>query len=522
MVNAKGVAFKVNRQTPLQQPNGGTGVINCRKLIGKRALKEQREAQAQYVALTNVDGTLKRKRGEEEETTDPKATSSFLVYQSFDPTSTTPEPPVRKWQPPKPPRTRKIKNATNTVVDDCWYIIFSYADPAQLLQMRSKVPVCYRFLRDGPKLWKKSRWHYYGEDLPEPPSELTEFQYSDLLHDHGCQSCKAPNTRKTYWAFLRRWCKTCLNSKTEKEHDALNALHEAHGEESALIQKCLPSGIFDSWGNFVGVGPATTHALKTVYLIQDVKALVAEYSNLKARNKDPLEWPTEFGEWYKAKTAMVEERRVFAQQMEAWEETVRSDRTSEYTAKKTARKTFFQKKAAELSPPISVGEIECCPSYKRAIAIPKDPNNTSWLQLKPKLEKEASELRVKGGPAETRLLASSAAGTGTSTPVRTMEPQHTFQFPNFPSGFPLPLHFQTPPSLPSQNQVHIHLPPIQAHSHLNFPPGPVSHMMIAAPLPQPLPPPPPQSHVHQDFTGLPPNQLPRDFTGLPPPHSHMF
>jgi hypothetical protein len=312
----------------------------------------------------------------------------------------------------------------------------SFSDPAQLLVMRRGIPSCYYFLRDNPMLWKHSRNYHYGSALPEPPSELTEFQYADLRHDHGCMSCGTANTRKTYWAFLRRWCKTCLQSKTLKEHDAMVLLRNAHGEDVSYLHNCLPSGIFDSWGNFVGVGPATTHALKTVYLLSDVQKLVIDYINLKAQNKDPASWSAELHAWYDPKVAIVEERRAFAHKMEGWEELMRNERTYDYSAKKSARKKYFQAKALELSPAISVREIECCPSYRRAIAIPKEPNNTSWLQLKPKLEKEAAELKAKGGPPDDRLPTLSTSGT--STPVSAMEPQRPFMLPSI--GYALGFH----------------------------------------------------------------------------------
>jgi hypothetical protein len=515
MVNAKGVAFKVNRQTPISKPPlqpYGT-VINCRKPAGKRAIKEQKEVRSHYVAFNNIEGTLKRKRGEEGDV-GSDGTASFTVYQSFDTTwssATSPEPPVFV-QRPKPPRIRKVKLPSRGVDLDCWFIILSFSDPAQLLVMRSKLPSCYYFLRDNPMLWKHSRNYHYGSDLPEPPSELTEYQYANLRHDHGCMGCKAPNTRKTYWAFLRRWCKTCLGSKTQKEHDAIPTLQAAHGEESLMLQKCLPSGIFDSWGNFVGVGPATTHALKTVYLTKEVEALCAEYSALKAKaaNQDPHEWAAEVAAWYKAKTELVEERKTFAHKMEAWEEIMRNDRSCEYTAKKNARKTFFQKNASEMSSPVSVREMECCPSYKRAIAIPKDPNNTSWLQLKPKLEKEVADLREKGGPPEDRSHASSASGT--STPNSIVEPQHSHRFP---IAYSLGLHFHAG-NLQSQSHMRQGPLPLPGHVHQGLPPPPSAsyhahsqshgHMLLAPPPPPP--PPPLLNHMHH--------------TVLPPPHSHMF
>lgn len=517
MVNAKGVAFKVNKQTPISKapPHAYGTVINCRKPAGKRAKAQQKELQSHYVAFTNIEGTLKRKRGEEQ-VIGPDGTSAFSVpgYQGVNATSissssassrTSSEVPaqIRTWQAPKPLRARKLKLPSIGVDLDCWFIIMSYADPAQLLVLRSKIPSCFYYLRDNPMLWKLSRKSYYGDDLPEPPSELTEFQYADLRHDHGCQShdCRAPNTRKTYWAFLRRWCKTCLQDKALKEHEALVELRKVYvpTEEGLMLQKCLPSGIFDSWGNFVGVGPATTHALKTVYLKRDVERLVEQYSQFKADlEAQSIElgstgWQEKLSAWYKPKADFVQERKAFAHKMEAWEETLRNNRTYEYSAKKAARKAFFQQKASELNPAISVREMECCPSYKRAVAIPKDPNNTSWLQLKPKLEKEAAELKSKSGPPENRIQASSTSGT--TTPTSVMEPPLPHRFT---PGLPARLGFQTSAygmqghTQGFQQQGHVHLstlhppllppPPRQSHPY-----PPLQGNMITAPPPPPIP-----------------------------------
>ncbi|KAF2833965.1 hypothetical protein CC86DRAFT_365714 [Ophiobolus disseminans] len=517
MVNAKGVAFKVNKQTPISQaPQQAYGtVINCRKPAGKRAPKERKEVRSHYVAFTNVEGTLKRKRGDED--TSPDGNSTFIVYQaqaqdaaSASSSRTLPSASIlmHRWQAPKPPRTRKLKLPSRGVDLDCWFTILSFSDPAQLLVMRDKIPSCYYFLRDNPMLWKHSRNYHHGTDLPEPPSELTEYQYANLRHDHGCQSCKSPNTRKTYWAFLRRWCKACLQVKTEKEHVTLGKLRTAHGEDSLMLQKCLSSGIFDSWGNFVGVGPATTHALKTVYLTAEVKDITQEYAELKAKHGNSPTWTAEVTAWFTPKVKLVEERKAFAHKMEAWEETLRNDRTYDYSARKAARKAFFQQKASELSPAISAREIECCASYKRAIAIPKDPNNTSWLQLKPKLEKEAAEIKAKAASSEESVHATSMSRT--STPPRIAEPQQPHRFP---MGFPMRMGFQTQQP-----------PPAQSHMHQGF--QSQSHMHSALLPPPPLPPPPQQNHAHSSthshmMMTLPPPQHLR-LPGLPPPHSHMF
>lgn len=483
MVNAKNFTFKVQPQLPNSRASTqshGT-VINCRKPAVKRKVKHPKEGLSHHVPVANWEETLKRKRDEEEETRPSDAVSSRLSSPTGGATTTQATSPARsvsiqQCSPTKQLRPRKIKPRSKGVDLDCWFTILSFSDPAQLLEMRRGIPSCYYFLRDNPTLWKHSRNYHYGSDLPEPPSELTEFQYADLRHDHACMSCKTPSTRKTYWAFLRRWCKTCLQSKTIREHDALVQLRSAQGEDLSFLHACLPAGIFDSWGNFVGVGPATTHALKTVYLSSDVRNVVAEFNNLKAQNKDPATWMTELHAWYDPKVKLVEERRHFAKEMESWEELMRNARSQDYSSKKAARKKYFQAKASELDPVISVREMECCPSYRRAIRIPKDPNSASWLQLKPKLEKEAAALRAKGGPPEDRPTASSTSGT--STPVTMMSAVEQPQSQSQPQPQHM-RHFMPPPSLPSIGHTLGYHPGL-AHPHRQRPPPP--HGQALTPL----------------------------------------
>ncbi|CBX92197.1 hypothetical protein IAQ61_000374 [Plenodomus lingam] len=448
MVNAKNVAFKVNKQTPISQgPAQAYGtVINCRKQVGKRAGLAQKEVRSHHVPLSNIPGALKRKRGDDGKS--ESAESSNGTWSPGNNTTSTSSSSsslgrpllTQHWQQCKPTRLRKGKTLSKGVDLDCWFTILSFSDPAQLLEMREKIASCYRFLRDNPMLWKHARNYYYGKDMPDPPSELTEFQYAHLRHGHGCMSCGAKNTRKTYWAFLRRWCKTCLQSKTLREHDALALLRDDNGEDISLIKSCLPSGIFDSWGNFVGVGPATTHSLKTVYSLPDVQKLVAEYrAEARARSADPAEMRAWYTTWHANKIKIIEERRAFAKKMELWEETTRSTKTFDYQARKAARKLYFEQKAKQLSPPIDLRQMEACPSYRRAVAIPKEPNITSWNQLRPKLEKEAAEIVTQERMQEAGSAVPSSSGG--STPLHgNLEQNYMPLFAGMRHGLPPPPH----------------------------------------------------------------------------------
>lgn len=444
MVNAKNVAFKVNKQTPFSQTLAGAygTVINCRKSGGKGVPREQHEVRTRHVPLTNVPGALKRKR--EDDALSERSLSAAPCATGDDSATasqvTVLQRPLlnQQWPQRKMQRLRKGKSSTKGVDLDCWFTILTFSDPAQLLEMRSKIASCHRFLRDNPKLWIHSRKYYFANELPDPPSDLTEFQYAHLRHGHGCMKCHAPNTRKTYWAFLRRWCKGCLQEKTMKEQEAMTVLRNVNGEDLSYLHKALPSGIFDSWGNFVGVGPASTHSLKTVYLLSDVNALISEYSENRQANPS---WATDSRAWYAAKVEYVEERKTFAKKMELWEETTRNAKSFDYQARKLARKAYFQHRASQLTPPISSSDVESCPSYRRAIAIPKDPNNTSWLQLRPKLEKEVADLislRAQGQAPAPHPTTTTTSGT--STPNSYIEVQRPFMPPiiGFTVGLPPP------------------------------------------------------------------------------------
>jgi hypothetical protein len=410
MVNAKNVAFKVDKQGaragPPPQPFAT--VINCRKPKGKRAMKDQGELKSQQVPLTRIPGALpnekKRKRSiknteKDAENPGESRTNPSAKGKSSALTSSRPFP-VQQPRISKPTRLRG-KAISKHVDMDCWYIILSFTDPGQLLAMRNQITPFYRVLRDHPKLWKLSREFHDGEDMPDPPSVITELQFADLRHGHGCMSCGgAPSTRKTYWAFLRRWCKPCFQSKVVREDEVGPLFRSQSRQDDTFLKKCLHSGTINSWCNFVGVGPARTHSLKTVYLVSEIERLVADFQELVASipgdsEEDLIAGNAEIQTWVTAREKIVEERREFARKMEFWEDRLRASRTQDYQGKKNARKWYFIMQAAALTPPITALELEQCPAYRRAIVIPKEPNQTSWNQLLPKLEKEVVAYRER-------------------------------------------------------------------------------------------------------------------------------
>jgi hypothetical protein len=95
---------------------------------------------------------------------------------------------------------------------DLWPIIFQYSESSVLLYMKDVAPL-FREILGKKSVWKESRVYNYGDEIPPPIPGLEEWQYADLRHGQGCMGCKKERTRKTYWAFFRRWCKACLHSR---------------------------------------------------------------------------------------------------------------------------------------------------------------------------------------------------------------------------------------------------------------------------------------------------------------------
>jgi len=115
----------------------------------------------------------------------------------------------------RPTRLRKGKDVKASVPIDVWNIIFQYSEPKVLFQMR-KVSRGFAKLLAYEGVWKECRVHYYGPGLPPPPAGLKEAQYLNLLEGQGCMACENKATRKTYWAYMARWCERCFVAKTLK------------------------------------------------------------------------------------------------------------------------------------------------------------------------------------------------------------------------------------------------------------------------------------------------------------------
>jgi len=156
----------------------------------------------------------------------------------------------------------------------------------------------------------------------------------------------------------------------------------------------------DSWGNYLGAGPAQSHSLRTIYRRRDVVKFFKELKEFRQQHSnldlnDP-EFVAKVKAAADAREELVNKRREFAAKMEHFEEKQRTTKTFEHQRNKDARKAFFaEKAAAEFVPPMLTTELEGYDSYRRSIAIPKEPNQSTWNHLKPKLEADRQS-RLKG------------------------------------------------------------------------------------------------------------------------------
>lgn len=124
----------------------------------------------------------------------------------------------RKYQPRKAPtRLRKDRPLQTEISQDIWENILVFCPLDKLLKIRFLCKAFYETLKSN-RVWKQARINQFGRGLPDPPKGMNEVEYADLLVAVGCQTsdCDEKNTRRTYWAFRRRWCEKCCGSKLVK------------------------------------------------------------------------------------------------------------------------------------------------------------------------------------------------------------------------------------------------------------------------------------------------------------------
>lgn len=121
--------------------------------------------------------------------------------------------PLKQKKHVGPTRLRKNKPVVADVHMDIWELILPYC-PLRFLFTARNINKIFRERLGYASLWKKCRIQNYGTDMPEPLMGMKEWDYADLVEGLGCMGCQNKRTRKTYWAFQKRWCAKCLEKNT--------------------------------------------------------------------------------------------------------------------------------------------------------------------------------------------------------------------------------------------------------------------------------------------------------------------
>ena len=188
---ASEVHFEISVSTPVTVRNN-LEATEARSRKRKVAREREEDDACKKIKITNHAGSIKNRGGR------PKR-----------------ETPLPPRQPKGALRLRVSKPVNAFLPPEIWKLILEQSSPALLLRARALSRSFYNVLTYGSEqsTWTAARKLTYGNSHPDPPTGVDEIQYADLLEGHGCQSCKNAKTRKTYWAFLRRWCESCLNDR---------------------------------------------------------------------------------------------------------------------------------------------------------------------------------------------------------------------------------------------------------------------------------------------------------------------
>lgn len=111
--------------------------------------------------------------------------------------------------------------------------------------------------------------------------------------------------------------------------------------------------------------------------------------------QDPTE--DEIEAWFDSRIAANKLLVAQLQAVEDFCEKRRVARLDDTLKSKDIRKRFYQDRAAQVDPPIALGVLWECESYRRAANIhrPAVDLERSWLTLLPKLEKERVEIEAR-------------------------------------------------------------------------------------------------------------------------------
>ena len=304
--------------------------------------------------------------------------------------------PVKKI--PTGPTILRTSNPVKTVINmDAWRCIFEFC-PVDFLLNARKVCSGFREALSGPNIWQTARFNTLGPTHPACPPQLTEMQYADLLTGLGCQSrgCGNKKARKTYWAFERRWCESCLHQNVldNEGADKLLASYAPH------YRHCVPQAVFDSWKHYQWVGTpqdmpswARPQAFTAPgYLVSALNTLKAEADAFTAPAADgTVKDQTEISAFFQTKRTANDKKVETLKAVEDWEKEEEKKRNEWHKVVKAQRADFYADMAAKMDEPIERAELEVMDCFKRAVNINRPATERSWKLLEDKIKKEKNQ-----------------------------------------------------------------------------------------------------------------------------------
>ncbi len=328
--------------------------------------------------------------------------------------------------------------------------ILEFTPPAFLRKARL-ISKTFKGMVDSYKsIYVNQRLENYGSEMPDPPPNITERQYNNLLGGKGCMdpNCADTQASRTHWSWMTRWCQPCWKSRIERE-DRLLKLHQNQLTRTVItkILQCVPAGMHDSFmkpHDFLEDAesrPRGAPRLYKYYLVKNVEDTIKEYEALKA---PPFKENPEHSQAEKAaalaeyqalevecankRTEFLEKRKeqndLHMQQVIKIEAAVRARRqevAKPYDYNRNARKKLFTKGAQEELPHIPIEFVTHCRSFKAAVRIFRDPGSErGWQVLKPKIQADwdSSEEKKEHARKEARVGASEGdVNTNDSAPA---------------------------------------------------------------------------------------------------------
>lgn len=333
------------------------------------------------------------------------------------------KPRAKRVVAPKEKKVKKVKEKA-VLPFDVWLRILEFTPPSFLAKSR----LINREIRDAvdefTSIYKNCRHESFGFDMPPPPFNLTERQYSNLLSgSKGCLEPDCPDTKaaRTHWSWGKRWCQKCWRSKIERE-DRVIKLRTTHTRPvMTKLLECIPAGMHDSFmkpHDYVNLGDSADRSqaaprLYKYYLTADIDKIMAEYDALTPAPyvEDPEHTADQKAAarqihqdqmdkledtrtaWFAEKKATNDAHMIVIQKIEAGIKKRREKNAKPNAENRAARKELFTRRATEdlfeANPGMTTAFVASTIAYKQATRIFRDGGSErGWQALKPKILKE--------------------------------------------------------------------------------------------------------------------------------------